>query len=65
MTMGLGLTRLDAARPKRQWSVWTDNRHLVSEVMKRYNNQKDYEARCAKRRRLHGSDTTMIEEERT
>ena len=52
MTMGLGLTELmRAARPKQRWSNWTDNRHLTTEVMKRYNDQKDYEARCAKRRR--------------
>ena len=52
MSMGLGLTEfLRAARPKQRWSTWTDNRHLVSEVMKRYNDQKGYEARCAKRRR--------------
>ena len=48
--MGI-LSLMDAAQPKRQWSVWTDNRYLVSTVMKRYNDQKDYEARCAKRRR--------------
>ena len=47
--MGI-LSLMDAAQPKRQWSVWTDNRHLTSEVMKRYNDQKDYEARCAKRK---------------
>ena len=57
MTMGLGLTELmRAARPKRQWTVWTDNRHLTTEVMKRYNDQKDYEARCAKRRMRSTND---------
>jgi hypothetical protein len=52
--MGI-LSLMEAIQPKRQWTVWTDNRHLTTEVMKRYNTQKDYEARCARRRRLRGS----------
>ena len=48
--MGI-IAAMNAARPKRQWTIWTDNRHLTTEVMKRYNDQRDYEARCAKRRR--------------
>ncbi len=46
--MGI-LSLMDAAQPKRRWSNWTDNRHLTSEVMKRYNDQKNYERRGAKR----------------